>query len=416
MDLVTRPPRISEIKVKFNAKEEYGRLSPVGHGTRVYNVESVEMPRSLTSDSDIVSSTRSLVNKYQPDLIENLRVVYYSYDYEGSETSRIRESVGLPIKIVNEMVAGRVLRDHLIERLQNMMTLRPRLFMSAWLQIVKCHYFIWECGVQHSDISEGNVMYRSKGNGIYGVLNDWDLATIRDRKDHGGLERTGSMPFMSLHLLTEEYWNGAIKRLYRHELESLIWLLPWVALNYSSGKYRLNNKVKYWITGNYTLCREDKGDFLSFLCEFCTEGLWQDMRPIIGKPLSWLVRFRANHNLTLVDNPGGWIEPDNQSLYHEIMDMVVAVMARFPDISVPAPREDIPVDYRRPPTPPLLAMISLPGLWRVAGGLSKPQTYLMRIHVTIRKQMTPDPPLNRDPLVCPDVCTLREDQGCRLLH
>ncbi|CAL1713359.1 unnamed protein product [Somion occarium] len=361
--VVTIPSASKKIKVKFNPKkdQQYGRLSLLGRGTRVFNVKSqstcpdpdhkektlkladenlvmkVYWPdKSRTSESDIVSTARSIVSEHQPDLLDNLPVIYHSYDYEGTDTSKIRVSLGLPIKTVKKIVTGRILRVLLMERLESMMTLQPQLFMSSWLQVVKCHYFVWECGVEHSDISEGNVMYRTKkkGNIIYGVLNDWDLATLRNKTDHGGLERTGTIPFMALDLLTEKYWKGKIKRLYRHDLESLVWLLPWVSLNYTSDGYRLNGQVKYWITGNYMACRKEKNDFLNSLSEFHIDGLWQDMRAIIGKPL------------------GSWIEPGDQSLYLEVMDTVATAMARFPDISVPTSQVDIPVEYRLPPTPP----------------------------------------------------------------
>lgn len=86
-----------------------------------------------TSDSSIVSTARSLVNKHQLDLSKILPVVYHSYDYEGNETSRIQESVNLPIRTVSEIVTGCACRVLLIERLglQNTMTLQPRPFMFA---------------------------------------------------------------------------------------------------------------------------------------------------------------------------------------------------------------------------------------------------------------------------------------------
>ena len=47
-----------------------------------------------------------------------------------------------------------------------------------------------------------------------------------------GGERTGTLAFMALELLTDQAWNGNVRRLYRHDLEGFIWMLPWVFLQY----------------------------------------------------------------------------------------------------------------------------------------------------------------------------------------
>ena len=74
----------------------------------------------------------------------------------------------------------------------------------------------------------------------YGVLNDWDLCRIRTDAgvQHRGSERTGTVPFMALDLLTPEYFDGSKLPLYRHDLEGLIWILPWVFLQFEGPKIR----------------------------------------------------------------------------------------------------------------------------------------------------------------------------------
>ncbi|KAI0313141.1 hypothetical protein OF83DRAFT_1031103, partial [Amylostereum chailletii] len=52
----------------------------------------------------------------------------------------------------------------------------------------------------------------------YGVLNDWDLATIIGLSCHDGIERTGTLPFMAVDLCPPDFWLGLLVRLYRHEL------------------------------------------------------------------------------------------------------------------------------------------------------------------------------------------------------
>jgi len=67
-----------------------------------------------------------------------------------------------------------------------------------------------------------------------GVLNDWDLS--RQRVGHGstrnGAERTGTIPYMALDLLDPEALDGRVPRLYRHDLEGLVWILVWVFIQY----------------------------------------------------------------------------------------------------------------------------------------------------------------------------------------
>ena len=96
-----------------------------------------------------------------------------------------------------------------------------------------------------------------------GIMNDWDLSFDREGAlQHVGGERTGTVPFMALDLLTEEYWAGTIPRLYRHDLEGLIWVLPWVFLQYENGSLTVS-KLKSWRTGDYFACQKEKRTFLA---------------------------------------------------------------------------------------------------------------------------------------------------------
>ena len=61
-----------------------------------------------------------------------------------------------------------------------------------------------------------------------GVLCDYDLSISQRQPRMPGTDRTGTIPFMAIQLLTDEYWNGSMERLYQHELEAFIWILPFV--------------------------------------------------------------------------------------------------------------------------------------------------------------------------------------------
>ena len=66
---------------------------------------------------------------------------------------------------------------------------------------------------------------------------------------------------MAVGLLKDEYWNGSIERLYRHDLEAFIWILPFVFLRYQNGKSQRGTLVDQWMTSNYIACRKEKNDF-----------------------------------------------------------------------------------------------------------------------------------------------------------
>ena len=66
---------------------------------------------------------------------------------------------------------------------------------------------------------------------------------------------------MAIELLTDEYWNGSIERLYRHDLEAFIWILPFVFLRYQHGKSQQGTLVDRWMTSDYIACRKKKNDF-----------------------------------------------------------------------------------------------------------------------------------------------------------
>ena len=89
-----------------------------------------------------------------------------------------------------------------------------------------------------------------------GILIDYDFSSSRRQPRMPGTDRTGTIPFMAVELLTDEYWNGSIERLYRHELEAFIWILPFVFLRYQNGKSQRGTLVDQWMTSNYITCYE----------------------------------------------------------------------------------------------------------------------------------------------------------------
>ncbi|KAG0695564.1 hypothetical protein DFH29DRAFT_954736, partial [Suillus ampliporus] len=82
------------------------------------------------------------------------------------------------------------------------------------------------------------MMYcKTKDGVLVGVLNDYDLSSLATTQGPLGNERTGTVPFMALDLLSPESQRGKVQHLYRHDLESFIWVLVW---------------KKYYVVGNFS--------------------------------------------------------------------------------------------------------------------------------------------------------------------
>lgn len=118
--------------------------------------------------------------------------------------------------------------------------------------------------VLHRDISAGNVLWRSVPKSrCVGVLNDWDQAS--DIIPQGPLKyRTGTGPFMARDLLAGG--SEPPTHLYRHDLESLFYLLVWAAVLYTLDKQqpfasKPNASIMRW-AGTYADARQAKAVFL----------------------------------------------------------------------------------------------------------------------------------------------------------
>ncbi|KAH7891060.1 hypothetical protein F5I97DRAFT_2071501 [Phlebopus sp. FC_14] len=134
-------------------------------------------------------------------------------------------------------------------------------FLRAFWATVRCHLMLWQNGVYHRDVSPSNLMYyRDEDGNVVGVLNDFDLASTSDRAT--GTERTGTVPFMALDLLTKPALRGDVTHLYEHDAESFIWVLTWISLRYSNGKPLKNAELDKWLIVDAVTCREKKSDFL----------------------------------------------------------------------------------------------------------------------------------------------------------
>jgi hypothetical protein len=91
---------------------------------------------------------------------------------------------------------------------------------------------------------------------------------------------------MAIDLLCDDYWQGKIARLYRHDLEGLIWVLPWAFLQYEGSKTGL--QLSAWCTGDYNICCEKKTRLLHQRGYVPTKS-WEAEWGIAQSLLLWLV-------------------------------------------------------------------------------------------------------------------------------
>lgn len=75
-------------------------------------------------------------------------------------------------------------------------------------------------------------MWKRKNGKALGIVIDWDLASPIDEATDSLLARTGTGPFMAMDLLSPTYLLG---HLYRHDLESMFYILIWAMAHYELG-------------------------------------------------------------------------------------------------------------------------------------------------------------------------------------
>lgn len=147
-------------------------------------------------------------------------------------------------------------------------------------------------------------------------MNDWDLAVVVGLSEHDGSDRTGTVPFMALDLLTDEYWDGKIARLYRHDIEGMIWILPWVFLRFKDGKEVERAPLGEWRMGDYNVCRKEKTDFLlnfqkpNFIQTVSYSAEWQLARTL----LTWVRAETFSRANAVIENRAVQ-EPEPETTY-----------------------------------------------------------------------------------------------------
>ncbi|KAG2753893.1 hypothetical protein P692DRAFT_20796964 [Suillus brevipes Sb2] len=196
--------------------------------------------------------TNGNVKHHVPEMV-------WSHKFEDTSTVHIRTALGL----ADAERGRRALYIIIFRKLDPITKLKGKKFLSAWWHIVVCHYALWGNNVHHRDISPSNLMvYKTLSGRWIGVLNDFDLSLTQDSPS--GQERTGTVPFMAIELLSKDAIEGKVKHLYRHDAESLLWVLTWISLRYQEGRLLRKGRPLYeWLKLDAIECHDKKTGFLT---------------------------------------------------------------------------------------------------------------------------------------------------------
>ncbi|KAG2340764.1 hypothetical protein BDR05DRAFT_966653 [Suillus weaverae] len=150
-------------------------------------------------------------------------------------TSAIREALGVP----DPTTGNRVLYILVFRKLHPITKLHGTELFDVWYQCILFYVRIFiafitffigiACRPPYSVQGKGlssryHLMWYRRNGKLIGVLNDYDLSSLANVVGPQGNECTGTVLFMALDLLTAETQRGEVKHLYRHDLESLMWV------------------------------------------------------------------------------------------------------------------------------------------------------------------------------------------------
>ncbi|KAK0189819.1 hypothetical protein F5146DRAFT_932325 [Armillaria mellea] len=170
----------------------------------------------------------------------------------------------------------RVCRITVQERLYPLEQLRTvEDYAQVFFDILQIHKWLYDHPkILHRDISPGNIMWRRTIDGhIRGVLNDFDLSSLRSATGASSNQRTGTLPYMAYELLFNDENGQPRKHLYRHDVESIFYVIlllfcryKFVGMKNSSEEARrkVPSQFDHWYTLTRAELKRAKGDFTRY--------------------------------------------------------------------------------------------------------------------------------------------------------
>ncbi|KIM29584.1 hypothetical protein M408DRAFT_115928 [Serendipita vermifera MAFF 305830] len=243
-----------------------GRKTTVRRMTRIADnkqaVVKVAWQKEVRTSEKVIYDFIKQVAEDDPVVKEHVSELLDEQIFTDYNTGTFRKHAGIPI--TKEKRTGyRVLRVTVFVELDGCITeLRGEDFWRAFLDCLECHYKLWLAGVFHRDISANNLMYKiGEGGKIRGVLIDFDLAKLRGDATTS-TEPTGTLPFMALEMLETVTTKTFRPHLYRHDVESFLWVVIWVCAHYVKGNERVDAPFKRWAQRDARNCLTRKLAFL----------------------------------------------------------------------------------------------------------------------------------------------------------
>ncbi|KAK7051282.1 hypothetical protein VNI00_004782 [Paramarasmius palmivorus] len=220
-----------------------GRCPQIVFGTlegqnAALKLSNVEVPRPSEVTFIQVARERCAARQLL-DVLECLPEVLGTETYDKFNTRHIREALGLTLNNLKHRVPRAILFPYyhsLVSLTSNMDD-----FMAAFTRLIYCHAILWILGVEHGDISAGNLMYDEKNN--VPKLCDYDLSHFSDEPRPYGFSHTGTLRFMASELLADTAMNGSVQKVYRHDVESFAWVLLWILAFFRDGKKVHDNLI-----------------------------------------------------------------------------------------------------------------------------------------------------------------------------
>ncbi|KAJ3818623.1 protein kinase [Lentinula raphanica] len=198
------------------------KVMKISYSSRNQTSEEEELIREARLKAESTGNRWAL--NHLPNILDSIALPY--------DKTTVQRRFKKPLKEQDEDC---VMRVTLLDKLQPLSELdNARELAQVFYDILQIHQWLHECpGILHRDISMGNIMFRRIDGKVYGVLNDFDLSSrLQDMdKDPTSKQRTGTRPFMS-HELLDSCWQGG--HCYRHDLESLFYVVLCMACRYES--------------------------------------------------------------------------------------------------------------------------------------------------------------------------------------
>ncbi len=106
---------------------------------------------------------------------------------------------------------------------------------------------------------------------IRGVLNDFDLSSLRSATTASSTQRTGTLPYMAYQLLVNDKKGNSPKHLYRHDVESVFYVVLLICCRYrfvvtpapeTPPRQKVRSPFDHWYRLSRAQLKTEKGDFL----------------------------------------------------------------------------------------------------------------------------------------------------------